>query len=113
MASAFDPDSDPRGAIFAESFEQRVRQHRGALRACAQRLLGDDVEADAVVAEVLASAPRALALFRPAGSLGCWLQGMTVGAALARLEARGARDRAASHGEPPPRQIPARAAAAG
>jgi DNA-directed RNA polymerase specialized sigma24 family protein len=82
MASAIDPGSEPR-AIPAASFEARVLQHRGALRACARRLLDDDAEADAVVAEVLASAPRALALFRPAGSLGCWLQGVTVGTALA------------------------------
>jgi len=84
MASAFDPGSDHR-AIWTVSFEERIRPHRGALLACARRLLEDDAEADSVVAEVLAAAPRALALFRPAaGSLGCWLQGLTVGAALAR-----------------------------
>jgi DNA-directed RNA polymerase specialized sigma24 family protein len=109
MASAFDPGSDQR-RIWTASFEQRVAPHRGALRACARRLLGDEAEADAVVAEVLASAPRALALFRPAGSLGSWLQGVTVGAALARLEARGARERTAA-GEKPLRRLPARAAA--
>lgn len=101
MASACDP-----GAVGAASFEQRVRQHRGALLACARRLLGDEREAAAVVTEVLESAPRTLALFRPAGSLGCWLQGVTVGAALARLDARQARQRE------PVRQLPARVAAA-
>lgn len=103
MASGFDPVS-----VGGSSFEQRVRQHRGALLACARRLLGDESEAAAVVADVLASAPRALALFRPAGSLGCWLQGVTIGAALARLDARGARLRERE----PARQIPARVAAA-
>lgn len=89
MASAFDPGFErEREVARAPSFEERVLQHRGALRACARRLLGDTAEADAVVEEVLASAPRALALFRPAGSLGCWLQGVTVGAALARRAAR-------------------------
>lgn len=110
MGSAFDPGSDQR-RIGTASFEQLVTQHRGALRACARRLLGDEAEADEVVAEVLASAPRALALFRPAGSLGSWLQGVTVGAALARLQARGARERAPAR-EEPLRRLPAHAAAA-
>ena len=105
MASAFDPDSDARAAGTG-CFEQRVRQHRGALLACARRLLDDEAEAAAVVEEVVASAPRALALFRPTGSLGCWLQGVTIGAALARLAARQGRQRA------PLRQLPARIAAA-
>jgi DNA-directed RNA polymerase specialized sigma24 family protein len=104
MASGFDPNFDHRGRTAA--FEDRVRQHRGALVACARRLLDDDAEANAVVAEVLASAPRVLALFRPAGSLGAWLQGVTIGASLARLEARRARTRE------PLRQLPARVAAA-
>lgn len=85
MASAIDPGREREWAVQrAASFEERLRSHRGALRACARRLLGDDAEADAVVEEVLAFAPRALALFRPAGSLGSWLQGLTIGAALAR-----------------------------
>lgn len=84
MASALDPDSDRR-VIWTASFEERAGPHRGALLACARRLLDDDAEADAVVAEVLAVAPHALALFRPpSNSLGSWLQGLTVGAALAR-----------------------------
>jgi len=93
MAVAFDPGSEARTAPLIP-FEDAVRQHRGTLRACARRLLEDDAEADAVVEEVLAAAPRALALFRPAGSLGCWLQGVTVGAALARR--RTERNREAS-----------------
>jgi DNA-directed RNA polymerase specialized sigma24 family protein len=88
MASAFEPGFErERDVARAPSLEERVLQHRGALRACARRLLADDAEADAVVEEVLAYAPRALALFRPAGSLGGWLQGVTVGAALARSSA--------------------------
>ena len=105
MASVFDPGSD-HCAIWTAPVEERVAQHRGALRACARRLLGDDAEADAVVAEVLAAAPRAFALFRPFGSLGAWLQGVTVGASLARLAARQGRQRG------PLRQLPARIAAA-
>lgn len=62
------------------SFEQ----HRNALRACAERLLGDANAADAVVDEVLRNAGPAIALFRPPGSLGGWLQGLTIGLALAR-----------------------------
>lgn len=91
MAIAFDPTSEARTAPVIP-FDEAVRQHRGALRACARRLLEDDAEADAVVEEVLAAAPRALALFRPAGSLGCWLQGVTVGAALARRRPGGERE---------------------
>jgi len=83
MAVAFDPGSEARMAPRI-AFDETVRQHRGTLRACARRLLEDDAEADAVVEEVLAAAPHAFALFRPAGSLGCWLQGVTIGAALAR-----------------------------
>lgn len=77
-------------------------QHRNALRACAQRLLGDPSEADAVVDEVLQNAGHAIALFRPPGSLGSWLQGLTIGLALARLRAadRGARSREETHTEP-------------
>jgi DNA-directed RNA polymerase specialized sigma24 family protein len=86
MAIAFDPDSEVRTAPRI-AYDEAVRQHRGALRACARRLLEDDAEAEVVVEEVLAAAPRALALFRPAGSLGCWLQGVTIGAVLARRRA--------------------------
>jgi DNA-directed RNA polymerase specialized sigma24 family protein len=89
MAIAFDPGCEA-AMTRRSSFTDAVRQHRGALRACARRLLGDDAQADAVVAEVLAAAPRALALFRPpSGSLGSWLQGVTIGAALARLRQAG------------------------
>ncbi len=64
-------------------------QHRNALRACAERLLGDTADADAVVDEVLQHAAHAIALFRPPGSLGSWLQGLTIGLALARLREAG------------------------
>ncbi len=68
-------------------------QHRNALRACAERLLGDPDAADAVVGEVLRNAGPAIALFRPPGSLGSWLQGLTIGLALARLRAAGSPPR--------------------
>ena len=89
MATAFEPRLPAPTSAPVLTIEARMRQHRNALQACARRLLGDDPEAAAVVDEVLATAAHAIVLFRPAGSLGSWLQGVTVGASLARLRARG------------------------
>ncbi len=82
---------DPRAVRWAEPLTSGalppIEQHRNALRACALRLLGDPSEADEVVDEVLRNAGDAIALFRPAGSLGSWLQGLAIGMSLARLHA--------------------------
>ncbi len=86
MASAPPFRLDPPAEAGAVRLGLQLRQHRNALRACARRLLRDDVEADAVVDEVLASAAPVMALFRPTGSLGGWLQGLTIGVSLARLQ---------------------------
>jgi DNA-directed RNA polymerase specialized sigma24 family protein len=80
-----------------------VQQHRNALRACAQRLLGDSAEAEAVVDEALECAGHAIALFRPPGSLGGWLQGVTIGLALARLRATDRIDRSREETHTAPR----------
>lgn len=90
--------AEPRARAQSPRFEQ----HRNALRACAQRVLGDASEAEAVVDEALESAAHAIGLFRPPGSLGGWLQGLTIGLALARLRAadRASRGREETHTAP-------------
>jgi DNA-directed RNA polymerase specialized sigma24 family protein len=94
----FDPSAD--GAAGGRVVQ--LRQHRNALRACAQRLLHDDAQADAIVDEVLANAAQVMTLFRPAGSLGGWLQGLTIGVSLARLQQddRAASARGRTHAAP-------------
>lgn len=56
--SILGPWGEPLGRGGPPHFEQ----HRNALRACAQRLLGDPSDADAVVDEVLENAGHAIAL---------------------------------------------------
>lgn len=103
MARAPEFDFDPSADAAVGGRVVQLRQHRNALRACAQRLLHDDAQADAIVDEVLASAAQVMTLFRPAGgSLGGWLQGLTIGVSLARLQqgGRAASARGRTHAAP-------------
>lgn len=89
MATQIDSGLGPWTQALDRRDAPPLEQHRNALRACAERLLGDAADADAVVDEVLQHAAHAIALFRPPGSPGSWLQGLTIGLALARLRATG------------------------
>ncbi len=70
-----------------DACEELLRQHGGRLLACAQRLLADEREAAAALAEAFLAAFRALEGGAGPAELGPWLQGLVLDACLARVRA--------------------------